>query len=188
MSGRQEAMKVRTKKSKSGVISSRSPRSNQSSVGDCAHLNGTLSYVRPENALWWHSLRKMICVDLDETLANNQGKFLKGTGKVGVVNECVAAVVRKLKATGYFIVLYTGREWNELDALKEWCRFNEVPVDEFWLGMKPPAIVFIDDRAVNPHVRGWEEDIDRILTGDYAGIKLANRSTPKRRIACQAGL
>lgn len=152
----------RIKKSKPGVTDSHFysfPR-----LSDGSSPQG-LRILPPEQAAWWRARRKMICVDLDETLAANSGKFLKGTGKVGEPIERVAHMVRLLRHKGYYIVLYTGRDWNELDAIQDWCIDKNIPIDEYWLSSKPPALVFIDDRAVNPTVPGWEKKLAQIIAG-----------------------
>lgn len=104
----------------------------------------------------------MVCVDLDGTLAKSIG-VKHGTGEIGPVNEPVAEVVRQMFRAGYYICVFSCRTWSELNPVVLWCVRNGVPVNDYFLASKPPAILFIDDRSVNPHTKNWKLEISRIL-------------------------
>ena len=92
------------------------------------------------------SLQKHICVDLDGTLAE-QDELFYTRFHIGKPIQGAKESIDFFKKAGYHIFIYTVRGSEEKDVIKKWLVDNEIMVDDVMCN-KPPALVYIDDRAV----------------------------------------
>ncbi|MBK9118001.1 MAG: hypothetical protein IPM18_00110 [Phycisphaerales bacterium] len=60
--------------------------------------------------------------------------------------------LRKLRAAGHTVIIYTARGWGEQRVTEHWLRQHEFEYDGLHMG-KPIADVWIDDRAIG--FRDW---------------------------------
>lgn len=94
-----------------------------------------------------------ICVDIDGVIAANWrlAQFVPGGGSdpysgCGVIPGALSAL-KLLKKDGWAIHLYTGRHILHAQVTAEWLERHNIPHDLVVYG-KPPARLYIDDRAV----------------------------------------
>jgi len=105
------------------------------------------------------SRAKTIMVDLDGVLCSEEAFFdrplaqpIKGAG----------AALKKLRAAGYTIVIYTARGWGEYRVTKQWLDEHGCVYDGIHMG-KPVADVWIDDRALP--FTSWPDALQRLGVG-----------------------
>jgi Inorganic Pyrophosphatase len=89
-----------------------------------------------------------VAVDFDGVLAAKQTPFVKG--EMGEPLQKGFALVRALKRAGYRVVILTARQ--ETPQVKTWLAKQGLRVDDV-TNVKPPAIAYIDDRAVE-----WDDE------------------------------
>ena len=118
-----------------------------------------------------------ICVDIDGTLAQYDGHYEFNT--LGPPILPVVEKIRNLHAVGYKIFINTTRSWAEYEAVKEWLDKNDIPCEQLVMGGKPIAYAYLDDRAVNPTVPGWEERLDGLIANPFTiGVDKRPSNTP----------
>jgi hypothetical protein len=99
-------------------------------------------------------------VDLDGVISTEERVFDRPLARqIPGAREAL----RKLKAEGHTIVIYTARGWAEYNVTRHWLDQNEIPYDALHMG-KPIAHVWIDDRAVR--FKNWEQTLEELRT-DY---------------------
>lgn len=69
------------------------------------------------------------------------------------------AALNRLRAQGWHIHLYTGRHINHAETTQDWLHQHGIPFDVIAYG-KPPARLYIDDRAVR--FTNWDEMVETI--------------------------
>lgn len=105
----------------------------------------------------------IIAIDFDGTIVHDQYPH------IGAVKPNAGEIIRKLKADGHYIIIWTCRAGNYAHQVFDFLREKEIPFDRInesnpdnvqkYGGMdtrKVYADVYIDDKAINglPH---WEE-------------------------------
>lgn len=103
--------------------------------------------------------RKRFCFDLDGTLCRSREENQEYKDVEPIKGMC--ALVRRLKCSGHYIIIYTARNMVTFDGnvgkiikhqvpiIQEWLKKHDVPYDELVVG-KPHADYFVDDKGVNP--------------------------------------
>lgn len=100
---------------------------------------------------------KIIAVDFDGTLCE------RNYPEIGAPHDDVISIVKKLKAAGNVLILYTCRRDEYLTAAVDWCVARGLTFD--YINENAPQIierygsdtrkisadVYIDDKAINPH-------------------------------------
>jgi len=122
------------------------------------------------------SARRVACIDFDGTLYERRPLYQQPDPLPGAVEA-----MRRLRASGYRIVIFTSRlspAWlaethytrsDQLDLIESVLRRDDIPFDEV-TSDKPPAEVYVDDRAIRFAPGDWPAIIDWILwSGDGAG-------------------
>jgi len=87
---------------------------------------------------------KTIMVDLDGVLCSEEAFFDRPLAEPIAGAQ---AALRKLRAAGYVVVVYTARGWGEYPMTRRWLDEHGFEYDGLHMG-KPIADVWIDDRAV----------------------------------------
>jgi hypothetical protein len=87
-----------------------------------------------------------VTVDLDGTIAQGVWPVRRQIGEP--ISEGVA-ILKHYAELGYSICIYTARPWGDAPLIWEWVYKHDLPVDKVWCE-KPPASLYIDDRAYNP--------------------------------------
>jgi len=87
---------------------------------------------------------RTLCIDIDNTLCNTSGSddYKKAEAIPGAQEA-----LRQLRKSGWTIVLYTARHFNNWQTTVNWLSNNGFEYDQIVFG-KPPACFYIDDRAV----------------------------------------
>jgi ribonucleotide monophosphatase NagD (HAD superfamily) len=67
--------------------------------------------------------------------------------------------LRRLRAAGYIVVIYTARSWGEQRMTKQWLADHGFDYDGLHMG-KPVADLWIDDRAVG--FKSWTEALKQV--------------------------
>lgn len=98
-----------------------------------------------------------IIVDLDGTICSEEKTYSRclATPKEGAVET-----LKKLRAQGTTIIIYSARTWMEYEMTKDWLDKHNVPYDQIVLG-KPIGDYWIDDRAIA--FEGWDEIAKRLV-------------------------
>ncbi len=99
---------------------------------------------------------KVALVDLDGVLCTEE-VFLERPLAEPIAGA--AEALRKLRAAGYVVVIYTARGWGEYRVAKRWLADHGFEYDGLQMG-KPVADVWIDDRAVR--FTNWEETLRQL--------------------------
>jgi histidinol phosphatase-like enzyme len=94
---------------------------------------------------------KTAIVDMDGTICEEKPTFERSLARPlpGAVDG-----VKRLKAAGYTVIVYTARGWGEYAMTHRWLKENNIWFDVLLCG-KPIGDIWIDDRAIN--FRGWEQ-------------------------------
>lgn len=103
---------------------------------------------------------QLICIDLDMTLA---GPY--SWPSIGEPNEKMLQLVREWLDEGYKIQLFTARPKEHEEGIREWLDnlgLEQVDI----ITNKPGALVFIDDRSINPTDLTPEEIKERVRNHD----------------------
>lgn len=87
---------------------------------------------------------KTIMVDLDGVLCTEE-TFHDRPLAEPIAGACEA--LRKLRAAGHTVVIYTARGWGEYRVTQHWLDEHGFEYDGLHMG-KPVADVWIDDRAI----------------------------------------
>ncbi len=118
---------------------------------------------------------KTIMVDLDGVLCTEEAFFDRPLARP-MAGACAA--LKKLRAAGYTIVVYTARGWGEYRVTKQWLDEHGFVYDGLHMG-KPVADVWIDDRAL-PFVN-WQVALKRLGVGRvHKTSRRATRTTPRQ--------
>ncbi len=96
---------------------------------------------------------KTIMVDLDGVLCTEEMFHDRPLAKP-IDGACDA--LRKLRAAGHVIVIYTARGWGEYRVTERWLQDHGFEYDGLHMG-KPVADVWIDDRAVG--FKNWPDTL-----------------------------
>jgi hydroxymethylpyrimidine pyrophosphatase-like HAD family hydrolase len=86
---------------------------------------------------------KTIAVDFDGVVHSYE-KGWNGGSIYGTLKEDCKEVIDGLKAKGFNVVIFTARE--NLDDVREWLIKMDLELEV--TNTKPPAIAYIDDRAI----------------------------------------
>lgn len=119
-----------------------------------------------------HSVfNRIIAIDVDGTLIEDAKNF----PEFGPVKKGAQKALRILRENGYIVMIFTLRTSTfikniediakEIERLQIFLDDNNLEYDFIWTGKgKPPARVFIDDRAVKFTDKvGWEKITEMIL-------------------------
>jgi phosphoglycolate phosphatase-like HAD superfamily hydrolase len=99
---------------------------------------------------------KTIMVDLDGVLCTEE-MFLERPLAQPIAGA--AAALRRLRAAGYVVVIYTARGWGEYRVAKQWLDDHGFEYDGLHMG-KPVADVWIDDRAIR--FTDWDDTLKQL--------------------------
>ncbi len=97
-----------------------------------------------------------LIIDLDGTICTEEKTFSRSLAKPKL--DSVESI-KKLKAQGHTIIIYTARHWNEYEMTDEWLKKNDIPFDQLFMG-KPVGEYWIDDRAIK--FSTWKEVLNKI--------------------------
>lgn len=134
-----------------------------------------------------------ICVDLDETVLSKPEEYQAedGTQLFGDPLPGASDALRELVDGGARVSIYTARQYFEDD--EEWLKLQVgeeldqlgIPYSDIYIGKKPPAHFFVDDRTIPPFDGDWDLVLDAVRdrldkkandpvkdTVDYQGIKM----------------
>lgn len=113
---------------------------------------------------------KTIMVDLDGVICTEESFFDRPLSEP-IAGARVA--LRKLRAAGHTVVIYTGRGWGEYRGTKRWLDEHGFEYDGLHMG-KPIADVWIDDRAIR--FTSWPEALKQL----DGAPRLAGKTAPSR--------
>lgn len=99
------------------------------------------------------SKAKTIMVDLDGVLCTEESFHDR---PLAAPIAGAAEALRRLRAAGHVVVIYTARGWGEYRVTERWLKDHGFEFDGLHMG-KPIADVWIDDRAV--HFTDWAETL-----------------------------
>jgi len=99
---------------------------------------------------------KTVMVDLDGVLCTEE-VFLERPLAEPIAGA--AEALRKLRAAGYVVVIYTARGWGEYRVARKWLEDHGFEYDGLQMG-KPVADVWIDDRAIR--FTNWAEALKQL--------------------------
>ena len=102
---------------------------------------------------------KTIMVDLDGVLCTEERTFERALAQP---IDGAADALRRLRAAGHTVVIYTARGWPEYRMTRQWLDEHGVEYDGLHMG-KPVADVWIDDRAVR--FTNWAETLKQLEEG-----------------------
>lgn len=88
---------------------------------------------------------KTIVVDMDGVLCSEMPTFERSLAEP---LPGAAAGLLALKGSGYRVVIYTARGWQEYDMTYRWLKNHDMVFDVLMCG-KPIADLWIDDRAIS---------------------------------------
>jgi hypothetical protein len=91
----------------------------------------------------WKESRKTVCVDFDGVLNDYKGYV---EGHTYPINKAGAEFLRKLKKTGFEVVVLTSARLGDVERVLHDACLDDV-VDHI-TNVKVPAIAYIDDRAI----------------------------------------
>lgn len=115
------------------------------------------------------SARRVAAIDFDGTLYERRPLYEEPDPQPGAVEA-----MRRLRAAGYRIVVFTSRlspswlaetnftESDQRDRIESVLRRDGIPFDEVTAD-KPPAEVYVDDRAIRFTPGNWSAIVDWIL-------------------------
>ena len=118
--------------------------------------------------------RGTVVIDLDGTICEH--RFPAFGEPIAGAREAL----QRLKAAGYWIIIYTVRtssyyqeaglydpEVHSAEAVSAFLEQHQIPFDEIWRHDKPPAIAYIDDRAVrlvgDRKRSNWRQIVESLL-------------------------
>ena len=99
---------------------------------------------------------RTVCIDLDATLCDSAAGYAEALPMPGA-----REALRRLRESGWLVVLYTARHFNHWQTTTEWLRAHDLPYDQIVFG-KPPARYYVDDRAI-PFQGDWEALCARLV-------------------------
>ncbi len=107
-------------------------------------------------------MKLKIAVDFDGVIHRYSKGWHDGTVYDPPMPGCIGALMR-LRQRGHKIIIFTTRGNDEkLKAeAQHWLQQHDIPHDEFYSGGKPPAHVYLDDRALR--FTEWEKAYFDIL-------------------------
>jgi hypothetical protein len=114
---------------------------------------------------------KTIMVDLDGVLCTEEAFFDRPLARP---MAGARDALKKLRAAGHTIVVYTARGWGEYRVTKGWLDEHGFVYDGLHMG-KPVADVWIDDRALP--FANWQDVLKRLGVGKSR--KGGNQRTPR---------
>ena len=105
----------------------------------------------------------VLMIDLDGVISSEERTFERSLARPlpGAVDA-----MRRLRAKGHRLVVYSGRSWAELAMTEDWLRRYKVPYDSILLG-KPVADMWVDDRAIR--FVDWGQALADIEAWDVKG-------------------
>ena len=102
-----------------------------------------------------------IAVDFDGVIHKYSKGWHDGTIYDGPMEGCYDAMCQ-LRDRGHEIVIYSSRAFaretskrSQRSAMKDWLRLHKIPFDSIATEGKPPAHVYLDDRALR--FTNWED-------------------------------
>ncbi len=97
-----------------------------------------------------------IVIDLDGTICSEEKQFSRSLARP---IEGAVESLKKLKSSGYHVIIYTARSWAEYEMTKDWLDKYKVPYDQLILG-KPQGDFWVDDRAIS--FKDWDDVLRKI--------------------------
>jgi len=94
---------------------------------------------------------KRVIIDMDGTICEELSRFDRPLARP-VPNAI--EVINKLYDSGWFIIIYTARDWSEYKMTEYWLKSNGIRYHLLLCG-KPIYDIWIDDRAIK--FKGWED-------------------------------
>lgn len=103
---------------------------------------------------------KWVYIDLDATLAEGIWTPDNPTSDIGTpIWENVRKAERVAEA-GFKIVIHTSRAWTDVEAIRYWLDYWDIPWNDVQCG-KPLGVLYVDDRGRHSEATSWlPEDID----------------------------
>jgi adenylylsulfate kinase len=90
---------------------------------------------------------KTLAIDLDGTLAEYDGRFTAGV--IGAPITSAVDLIKKLKAEGWKVFIFTSRDESESEAIISWLKKHELSdMFESIYTNKPHYSAFLDDKNV----------------------------------------
>ena len=118
-----------------------------------------------------------IAVDFDGVIHKYSKGWHDGTIYDGPMEGCYDAMCL-LRERGHKLIIYSSRAFSRLghshqrDAMKSWLRIHKIPYDKIATEGKPPAHVYLDDRALR-FIGDWEQTfIDLLELAEGEATKL----------------
>jgi len=110
---------------------------------------------------------QVIMIDVDDTISHENPD-----GSMGKPLAGVKEVLQKLKDQGYIIVLDSHRANTDegREEIKQYMDEHEIPYDEFYMGQKPLAFRYIDDRAIQ--MTTWQDVLKKVEEAKKADGKI----------------
>lgn len=104
-------------------------------------------------------MKPTVCIDLDGVLA----EFAFATWAPGTVGTPMPGAVKAMQKLGetYTLVVLTARPLDEHPEIYQWCLDHGIPVYAV-TNRKPPALAYVDDRAVHHRAGDWEYTVNAI--------------------------
>ena len=99
---------------------------------------------------------KTILVDLDGVICTEERAFERPLAEP---LEGALEAVRKLRAAGHTVIIYTARGWPEYRTTMRWLDDHGFVCDGLHMG-KPVADLWIDDRAVR--FKDWNDTLEQV--------------------------
>jgi hypothetical protein len=117
---------------------------------------------------------KTIMVDLDGVVCTEESFFERPLARpIPGAREAL----RRLRAAGFTVVIYTARSWGELPVTRRWLAEHGIEYDGLHMG-KPVADLWIDDRAIR--FTNWRDTLATIRALDRQRARFAEaKSTPR---------
>lgn len=119
-------------------------------------LKGAYKQPEPRAELKW------VYIDLDATLAEGIWTPDNPTSDIGTpIWENVRKAVKVAEA-GFKIVIHTSRAWTDVEAIRYWLDYWDIPWNDVQCG-KPLGVLYVDDRGRHSEAPSWlPEDIERV--------------------------
>ena len=96
-------------------------------------------------------MKQVISIDFDHTIFDNAADSPM---------DGVHDAIDELRMRGHRILIHSA---NRKTFIKEWCEENQITYDWIWDDIgKPPAVAYIDDRAV-PFRGNWKQSVEDAL-------------------------
>ncbi len=123
---------------------------------------------------------KTIMVDLDGVLCTEE-VFLERPLAQPI--DGARAALKKLRAAGHVVVIYTARGWGEKRVTERWLADHGFEYDGLHMG-KPIADVWIDDRAIR--FTNWPAALAHLSPEKHSAVGTQHSARSQRTVASRA--